>query len=165
MPLKIHHDEQPTLNLTAMLDIMFLLLIFFVLNTKFLDDERQISLQVPQVNGQNKLAAADQQKTINVYRDGTIRLDGTTVTLPDLTARLGRRPAEVETPGRACPRRRPRRVSARGRRADRLQAGRRERHGRLGATDEVGPFCRKGPYVQFSICNFQFSICNHPATK
>jgi biopolymer transport protein ExbD len=88
MPLKIHQDEQPTLNLTAMLDIMFLLLIFFVLNTKFLDDERQINLQVPQVNGQNKLAAADQQKTINVYRDGSIRLDGTTVTLSDLTARL-----------------------------------------------------------------------------
>jgi biopolymer transport protein ExbD len=88
MPLKIHQDEQPTLNLTAMLDIMFLLLIFFVLNTKFLDDERQINLQVPQVNGQNKLAAADQQKTINVYRDGSIRLDGAAVTLPDLTARL-----------------------------------------------------------------------------
>ena len=88
MPLKLHHDEQPTLNLTAMLDIMFLLLIFFVLNTRFLDDERQINLQVPQVNGQNKLAAADQQKTINVYRDGSIRLDGAAVTLPDLTARL-----------------------------------------------------------------------------
>jgi biopolymer transport protein ExbD len=88
MPLKLHHDEQPTLNLTAMLDIMFLLLIFFVLNTRFLDDERQINLQVPQVNGQNKLAAAEQQKTINVYRDGSIHLDGAAVTLPDLTARL-----------------------------------------------------------------------------
>ncbi len=88
MPLKLHHDEQPALNLTAMLDIMFLLLIFFVLNTRFLDDERQINLQVPQVNGQNKLAAAEMQKTINVYRDGSIRLDGAAVTLPDLTARL-----------------------------------------------------------------------------
>ncbi len=88
MPLKLHHDEQPTLNLTAMLDIMFLLLIFFVLNTRFLDDERQINLQVPQVNGKDKLAAADGQKTINVYRDGSIRLDGAAVTLPDLTARL-----------------------------------------------------------------------------
>lgn len=88
MPLKLHNDDQPTLNLTAMLDIMFLLLIFFVLNTRFLDDERQINLQVPQVNGQNKLAAADQQKTINVYRDGSIHLDGAAVTLRDLTARL-----------------------------------------------------------------------------
>ena len=43
---------------------------------------------MPQVNGQDKLAAADQQKTINVYRDGSIHLDGAAVTLPDLTARL-----------------------------------------------------------------------------
>ena len=52
------------------------MIIFFVLNTKFLDDERQINLQVPQVvTDQGKLAAAAQQKTINVYRDGTITLD------------------------------------------------------------------------------------------
>jgi biopolymer transport protein ExbD len=88
MPLKTHQDEQPTLNLTAMLDVMFLLLIFFVLNTKFLDDERQINLQVPQVADPGKLAAADQQMTINVYRDGTLTLDGASVTLPELPARL-----------------------------------------------------------------------------
>jgi len=88
MPLKTHPDEQPVLNLTAMLDVMFLLIIFFVLNTKFLDDERQINLQVPQVTDQSKLAAAAQQKTINVYRDGTITLDQAAVTLPELTARL-----------------------------------------------------------------------------
>lgn len=88
MPLKTHQDEQPTLNLTAMLDVMFLLLIFFVLNTKFLDDERQINIQVPQVADPGKLAAAAQQKTINVYRDGTITLDGASVTLPELPGRL-----------------------------------------------------------------------------
>jgi biopolymer transport protein ExbD len=88
MPLKTHQDEQPTLNLTAMLDVMFLLLIFFVLNTKFLDDERQINLQVPQVTDPGKLAAAAQQQTINVYRDGTLTLDGAAVTLPELPSRL-----------------------------------------------------------------------------
>jgi biopolymer transport protein ExbD len=88
MPLKTHPDEQPVLNLTAMLDVMFLLIIFFVLNTKFLDDERQINLQIPQVSDPGKLAAAAQQRTINVYRDGTIMLDQTSVTLPELTSRL-----------------------------------------------------------------------------
>ena len=29
MPLKTHVDEQPTLNLTSMIDIVFLLIIFF----------------------------------------------------------------------------------------------------------------------------------------
>ncbi len=99
MPLKTHQDEQPTLNLTAMLDIMFLLIIFFVLNTKFLDDERQISLQVPQVTDQGKLAGAAQQKTINVYRDGSITLDGANVTLPELPARLATARGQTKTLG------------------------------------------------------------------
>jgi biopolymer transport protein ExbD len=99
MPLKTHHDEQPALNLTAMLDVMFLLLIFFVLNTKFLDDERQINLQVPQVTDASKLAAAAQQKTINVYRDGTITLDGASVTLPELPARLAAAHGQSKTLG------------------------------------------------------------------
>ena len=49
MPLKTHIDEQPSLNLTAMLDVMFLLIIFFMLGTRFVDDERRIGLKVPEV--------------------------------------------------------------------------------------------------------------------
>ena len=136
MPLKTHPDEQPVLNLTAMLDVMFLLIIFFVLNTKFLDDERQINLQVPQVTNQGKLAAAAQQKTINVYRDGTITLDGANVTLPELPARLAAARGQSKISGRAGARRRPRRTAAGGRRAQRLQAGRHQRPGGLRATDD-----------------------------
>ena len=99
MPLKTHPDEQPVLNLTAMLDIMFLLIIFFVLNTKFLDDERQINLQVPQVTDQGRLAGAAQQKTINVYRDGTITLDQVSITLPELTTRLAAARSQAKTLG------------------------------------------------------------------
>ena len=68
-------DEHPPLNLTAMLDVMFLLIIFFVLNTRFLDEERQIEVRVPQVADRGTLAAAGGTKTVNVYRDGTITLD------------------------------------------------------------------------------------------
>ena len=57
MPLKTHIDEPPTLNLTAMLNVMFLLIIFFVLNTRFLDEERQIELRIPQVADRGALAA------------------------------------------------------------------------------------------------------------
>jgi len=31
MPLRTHIDDEPTLNLTAMLDVLFLLIIFFML--------------------------------------------------------------------------------------------------------------------------------------
>ncbi|MGD0899971.1 MAG: biopolymer transporter ExbD [Thermoguttaceae bacterium] len=88
MPLKTQLDEQPPLNLTAMLDVMFLLIIFFVLNTRFLDEERQIGLELPRVADRGVLAAAAQSKTVNVYRDGTVTLDQAPVTLAELTARL-----------------------------------------------------------------------------
>jgi biopolymer transport protein ExbD len=88
MPLKTHLDEPPTLNLTAMLDVMFLLIIFFMLGTRFADEERQIALQVPTVVDRGALDAANERKTVNVYRDGAITLDQAPVTLEQLTAKL-----------------------------------------------------------------------------
>jgi biopolymer transport protein ExbD len=88
MPLKTHVDEAPPLNLTAMLDVMFLLIIFFALNTRFLDEERQIDLHVPQVADRGALGAVPERKMVSVYRDGTISLDQSTVTLEELTSRL-----------------------------------------------------------------------------
>ncbi|MGA2032933.1 MAG: biopolymer transporter ExbD [Thermoguttaceae bacterium] len=89
MPLKTHFDEQqPTLNLTAMLDVMFLLIIFFMLGSRFVDEERQIGLHVPEVADRGVLTAGPQTKTVQLYRDGTMTLDGATVTLPELTRRL-----------------------------------------------------------------------------
>ena len=88
MPLKTHVDDEPTLNLTAMLDVMFLLIIFFVLGTRFIDEERKIGLRVPEVVDRGALTAAPSRKEVNVYRDGTITLDKATVTLDELITRL-----------------------------------------------------------------------------
>ena len=88
MPLKTHLDEQPTLNLTPMIDIVFLLIIFFMLGTKFTELERKIGLQIPEVTDSGVLTAAPEKKIVNVFRDGTITLDQTAVTLEELTSRL-----------------------------------------------------------------------------
>ena len=88
MPLKTHHDEQPTLNLTPMIDVVFLLIIFFMVGTKFTELERKIGLQVPEVSQAGALTAAPEKKVVNVYQDGNIDLDQQPVTLAELTARL-----------------------------------------------------------------------------
>jgi biopolymer transport protein ExbD len=88
MPLKTHLDDEPTLNLTAMLDVMFLLIIFFMLGTRFTDDERKIGLRVPEVADRGALTAAPARKEVSVFRDGTITLDRTAVSLDELTSRL-----------------------------------------------------------------------------
>lgn len=88
MPLKTHIDEQPTLNLTSMIDVVFLLIIFFMVGTRFAEMERKIGLQVPQVSTAGALTAAPEKRIINVYRDGQITLDRVPVSLEELTARL-----------------------------------------------------------------------------
>ncbi len=89
MPLKTHVDEQPTLNLTPMIDIVFLLIIFFMVGTKFSELERKIGLRIPEVSNVEALTAAPEPKVVNVYGDGQITLDRMPVdSLAELTERL-----------------------------------------------------------------------------
>ena len=78
----------PSVNLTPMIDIVFLLIIFFMVGTKFTESERKIGLQVPQVNNAGALTTAPEKKVISVYRDGTITLDHQEVTTEELTQLL-----------------------------------------------------------------------------
>jgi biopolymer transport protein ExbD len=80
MPLKTHQDEPPSLNLTPMIDVVFLLIIFFMVGTKFTELERKIKLQVPEVGDVGTLTSAPERKVINVYHDGSITVDRRTVT-------------------------------------------------------------------------------------
>ncbi len=88
MPRKTHLDEQPSLNLTPMIDIVFLLIIFFMLGTKFTELERNIGLRVPEVAKAGALTRAPQRRVVEVRRDGSVALDQERVTLAQLRARL-----------------------------------------------------------------------------
>jgi len=88
MPLKINREEQPTLNLTPMIDVVFLLIIFFMVGTRFIVPERKIALKVPEVSEAAALTPAPQKRVVNVYQDGSITLDRDEVNLKELTNRL-----------------------------------------------------------------------------
>jgi biopolymer transport protein ExbD len=91
MPLKTHTDEQPTLNLTPMIDIVFLLIIFFMLGTKFTElseAEKKIPLQVPEVAAGATMTPAPERRVVSVYRDGRIALDREEMSLDDLVGEL-----------------------------------------------------------------------------
>lgn len=89
MPLKTHIDEQPTLNLTPMIDITFLIVIFFLVGTQLVEVEKQLEVEVPQVSqASTPMTAAPERKIVNVARSGVITLDQQQVSLPQLTAQL-----------------------------------------------------------------------------
>ena len=89
MPLKTSTlDELPALNLTSMVDVLFLLIIFFMVGTQFTDQEKNIDLDVPQVSEGGALTSAPERRVVNVDRHGRVLLDRQAVTLDELTARL-----------------------------------------------------------------------------
>ena len=99
MPLKTHLDEQPTLNLTPMIDIVFLIIIFFMVGAKFTELERKIGLEVPQVSDVSALAPAPEKRIVNVYRDGRVALDRQFMTLDELKAQLANARREYDELG------------------------------------------------------------------
>lgn len=88
MALRTHVEEIPQLNLTSMIDVLFLLIIFFVVGTEFIKAERQIELQLPQVSKNEALSAAPEKKVVNIYRDGQITYERQEVSLEQLQAQL-----------------------------------------------------------------------------
>ncbi|MBI2827053.1 MAG: biopolymer transporter ExbD [Planctomycetia bacterium] len=88
MALKTQVEEQPGMNLTSMIDVLFLLIIFFMVATKFTELERKIGLELPRVSDHGALTSAPEKKVVNVYRDGEVTLDGRAVSLAELAALL-----------------------------------------------------------------------------
>ncbi|HEY2881020.1 MAG TPA: biopolymer transporter ExbD, partial [Pirellulales bacterium] len=68
MPLKLAPPEEPTLNLTPMIDVILTLVIFFMVATKFTDEEKALGLKVPSVSNQSATSVtAVEPKVVNVY--------------------------------------------------------------------------------------------------
>jgi biopolymer transport protein ExbD len=88
MPLQISATEEPTLNLTPMIDVILTLVIFFMVATKFTDEEKAMGVKVPTISSQSTVAAAPEPKVVNVFADGRILLGTQSVSLDDLTQQL-----------------------------------------------------------------------------
>jgi biopolymer transport protein ExbD len=67
--LRPRKDDSPDINLTPLIDVVFLLLIFFMVSTTFKDDAR-IQVQLPEAQGEE--APAEEPKVLEVIidRDG-----------------------------------------------------------------------------------------------
>jgi biopolymer transport protein ExbD len=88
MPLKTHHDDAPTLNLTSMIDVLFLLIIFFMVATKFDQLERNIEVAVPEVSQAGEDTAPPEPVIVTVQSDGTMAIGGEVLSAEELASRL-----------------------------------------------------------------------------
>jgi len=88
MPLKTFQDDLPSINLTPMIDIVFNLIIFFVVGTRFVGAESKLPVQVPEVSEAGKLVPALEKHVVNVYRDGQVSLNDKFLTTGQLRQEL-----------------------------------------------------------------------------
>lgn len=86
MPLKTSQLEEPSLNLTSMLDIVMLLIIFFMLSTQFREEEKQYDVKLPTVADATALTGQPDELVVNVAADGVITVRTEQVSLEDLEA-------------------------------------------------------------------------------
>lgn len=85
------------LNMTPMIDVVFQLIIFFLLSSHMSQQENQLPLPLPEADsGQEEAYDPNQPRvTINVLEDGTLLLGGSPVAIADLPARLQDRVKQV----------------------------------------------------------------------
>ncbi len=75
--------------LTPMIDVVFLLLIFFLVATRLEQEERELDLQLPSASEARPLVLKPKDIELSIDRDGNYSLSaGQTVGLPELEATL-----------------------------------------------------------------------------
>ena len=86
------------LEMTPMIDIVFLLMIFFLVASKLDEDDRSIDVVLPQASAAQPLTARPREFVINIDRAGNYFAGARPVALADLRALL--RQAEADNPQR-----------------------------------------------------------------
>ena len=80
--------KAPALALTSMLDVIFLLLCFFVTASVFSQWESEISISLPAASSSETPSRLPGEVILNVARDGSVTVNAKKLTLNDLGERL-----------------------------------------------------------------------------
>lgn len=85
-----HKSRSPVFALTSMLDVIFLLLCFFVTISVFSQWESEISIQLPSADTAIEPARLPGEIVVNLAKDGKISVNGQIWSLSELQSRLSR---------------------------------------------------------------------------
>ncbi len=80
-------DEDVGLSLTSLIDVIFLLLIFFIVTTTLIDPTKKLEIQLPEAKAASPVSESI-PVTIELGRRGAVTLNGKAVRLDTLERRL-----------------------------------------------------------------------------
>jgi biopolymer transport protein ExbD len=90
VPRQVQNGEV-NFNMTPMIDVVFLLIIFFLVSSHLAKQETQMPLDLPQADSGSEPVVSERPRvTINVTPEGTLLLTGRSVTPDELQSRLAK---------------------------------------------------------------------------
>lgn len=97
MAVNIHKGQSlDSINMTPIIDMVFLLLIFFLVASQFADEERQLQVMLPTASEAQPMTQRPKEIFVNIDQQGAYFVDGRTMALDELEAVL--RQATVDNP-------------------------------------------------------------------
>jgi biopolymer transport protein ExbD len=75
MNLRSPNREEPEINLTSLIDVVLLLLVFFMITTSFVR-ESKIGIRLPEASSTEESVAIEEPMTISVTAQGTYLVNG-----------------------------------------------------------------------------------------
>ncbi len=79
----LREEEEPGVTLVSMTDVVFLLLIFFMVATQFVTSHRELDIKLPSAKG-GRASVSKKEYKIEITADRRIFLNGERVTLAQL---------------------------------------------------------------------------------
>lgn len=94
MRFRNEEEESFKFDMTPMIDVVFLLLIFFMVSTTFVDFSRRMDIDLP-TSKSSQLDESPKTLLIEMSMDKRLFLNGKTITLPQLEKQLGDFPKDT----------------------------------------------------------------------
>ena len=89
MPIRVSQSKRSHLNLTPMIDVLFLLIIFFMVGAKFTELESSIDVKLPAARSAETAAeSVSRAKQVVILPNGSVHWENATITDSELQERL-----------------------------------------------------------------------------
>jgi biopolymer transport protein ExbD len=88
MAVRLNRGVPFALSLTPLIDVVFLLLIFFLVATRFEEEERDMDINLPRASEAQPAISPQKELFVNVTKEGEFVVDGREISLDNLQERL-----------------------------------------------------------------------------
>lgn len=76
MAVQLKKSSALAINMTPMIDMVFLLLIFFLVATRFMQQERELDMSLPSASEARPLTATPREVFVNIDQEGRFFING-----------------------------------------------------------------------------------------